>query len=107
MAQECYRRLLHTSEKLPTQARVDVLDKFAERLYRSGYNRVQARHCITAGIKKYERTRLSARRLFRSRAEMGKDREICKEVSRTTWFHDKIQEEDSTSISNTFLICIC
>ena len=67
-----------------------------ERMLYSGYNRAQARHCILAGVKTYEKRRMAAKgdSIFRSRLQMDQNREVNLLILKSTCFHDKSREDD-------------
>ena len=93
LTQEVYRRMLHCSEHLPIQQRLDILQKYVDKLAMSGYSREQIRYILMAGLKAYERRRLTALKervpIFRNRELLDKDREVRIMKGKAIWFHDK------------------
>ena len=51
------RRLLNTSEDVPDQVRLDIVDDYAQMLLNSGYSTKTTRRVCIAGLKYYERRR--------------------------------------------------
>ena len=55
LSQEVVRRLSRVDDTRPGSEKIMILDKFSEKLQRSGYSVKQMRHVITSGIRCYRR----------------------------------------------------
>ena len=85
--------MLHVSEALPIQHRLQVVEVFTQRMLGCGYSRNQTRHCITSGLISYEKRKKAAleskKSIYRSFQEVSENREVRKLVEKTTWYLDK------------------
>ena len=55
LSQEVVRRMRNTSEWIGSSERIEVINKFCQKLATSGYGREQIGRIITAGLKGYEK----------------------------------------------------
>ena len=53
--QETIRRMVNTSEMVDMEKRLDIIDKYAQKLINSEYSMEQTRNAIIGGLKGYER----------------------------------------------------
>ena len=53
--QECFRRLRNTARQVPAQVRVEILNKFVQKLRSSGYNSRTTEGIIVSGVRCYYR----------------------------------------------------
>ena len=97
---EVVRRMTNTSEMLPLEDRIRVLDTFSQKLANSGYRVPQIRTILVGGLKRYER------KLKQSKLEKGKGwsplhegagfsegkRYKKKLMGKSTWFKEKPEE---------------
>ena len=106
---EVVRRMQNTSEELPTEARVKVLDRFCQKMRNSGYRTQQMRTVLIGGLKCYEK-RLAQSKLDReskgwralhesAMASQGA-RTKKKLLAKSTWFKNKQKEEDTEKVGN-------
>ena len=90
LSNEVIRRLLNTSEDVPDSVRCEILDRFAQKLYNSGYGLYQIRRIILGGIKGYEGMRRTSRRggrkMHRSAGESSQLRAKKKLTEKSEWF---------------------
>ena len=97
MAQELVRRMLNVSELLNQQERNAVIEKFVEKLEKSGYSKKQRREIVLAGLQGYESKK---RKAEMSRSELHRDGEATaggrmtkKLLSKTSWYKQKTDKE--------------
>ena len=55
LSNELTRRLLNTSESLGDTVRIEVVDKYSQKLFNSGYRKEQIQRIVMNGIKGYKR----------------------------------------------------
>ena len=94
LSNDLTRRLLNTSESLGDDERIDVINKYSQKLVNSGYRVEQIRKVIINGIKGYERRlresmRPGGRRLHRTAKESSGRRMRKKILDKTEWFRKK------------------
>ena len=90
LGQEVVRRMLNSKIGISQQERKSVLDKFSEKLFRSGYNLLQVREILTSGIRGYQNKLEKAgnlnEKLYRS-AKCSLAERIKKKVfEKTSWY---------------------
>merc|ERR1711940_489215 len=102
--QELIRRMVNTSEMVNIEHRVEVIDKYAQKLINSEYSVAQARKAVIEGLKGYERL-LSLSKdkgnprwkpLHLSAGWNKRNRRIAKQMSKTNWYKDKPEVEPPT-----------
>ena len=99
--QELIRRMTNTSEMISNEKRVEIVDKYAEKLMNSEYSLEETRSTIVGGLKGYERLlSLSLdtknprwKPLHLSAGWNARNRRIAKLRSKTSWYKGK-QEVD-------------
>ena len=62
MTQNLIRRCKNTSELLPVEVRLAVIDQFAEQVLACNYSREQTKKIVTAGLTGYENMKLAAQK---------------------------------------------
>ena len=102
LTNELIRRFLRTSEKMPDETRVEIVDEFSQELFNSEYGLIQVRRIVIAGIKGYEKLLKNSklpggRKLQRSAAESSKERARRKLTGKTEWFRKKKVENENLS----------
>ena len=91
LVNDCIRRMGNTSEKVELGIRLDVVDKYGQKLLNSGYSLAKVRGILISGLKGYER------KLEASREPGGKPynqgasatsaaRRLKKLTGKTSWF---------------------
>jgi hypothetical protein len=100
---EVGRRMTNTSELLQMEDRVEMLNRYAQKLTNSGYGLDQTRKILVGGLKGYEK-RLEqskgGRPLHQSAASSRGQRYTKKLTAKTSWFKDKPRGEDTTQRSD-------
>ena len=95
--QELIRRMVNTSEMASLERRIDIINKYAQKLINSEYSVPQARKAIVEGLKGYERL-LSLSRDFEnpkwkplhlSAGWNSRNRRQAKQRSKTSWYKGK------------------
>ena len=95
LSQEIVRRLQTTSEELPHEEKVKILETFIRKLKLSGYSRDQARDITRSGIFGYKRKWEMMPNRHRRGVETETSRRRKKLTGKTTWYLDKqTQGED-------------
>ena len=93
LVQEGFRRLLNTSPLLDKSERVEVLEDFAAKMWRSGYNKRKRVEVIHGALAAYQcRARLEeegVRPMYRPRDFQREEREAAKLLKRETWYQKK------------------
>ena len=99
--QELIRRMVNTSELVPMNTRLEIIDKYAGKLLNSEYPLDQTRNIIIGGLKGYERL-LSLSRdvgnpkwkpLHLSAGWNSRNRRIAKLRSKDNWYKGKVEVE--------------
>ena len=90
LTQEVVRSLGNTTEGLGEEDYVSILDRFAQKLFNSGYEEDQIRSITLAGIKgwggRVNRCKQEGRRLRRTAGESSELRMRTKLTGKTSWF---------------------
>ena len=90
LAQEVIRRRLNTSEMVPQMERNNILERFVDKLRRSGYNESQTREILVAGLSGYENKKNRAEReqkdLHRDGKSTLKTRAMKKLTAKNSWY---------------------
>ena len=88
--QNLIRRMKCTSELLPMESRIVVIDEFCRQLISSGWGRDQVDKIVTAGLLGYENIKLEAKKsgmgIHKSAAEGAVARRRKKLVGKSSWF---------------------
>ena len=99
LSNEVGRRLDNCSPTIPTTEKVEILDKFSQKLVNSGHTMKTVRTILVGGIKGYlrkvARSLEKGEPLHRSSKQSSKARRTKKLLARTDWFR-KEKEEGST-----------
>ena len=99
--QELIRRLINTSEQVEMTTRLEIIDRYAEKLLNSEYPLDQTRNIIIGGLKGYERL-LSLSRdtknpkwkpLHLPASWNSRNRRIAKLRTRDNWYKGKVEVE--------------
>ena len=89
LSQNMVRHMRNTSERLPIEERVLVVNKFTQIMANYGYTKDQARKVIVSGLRCYEaakkRAEKSGIRMHRSAKGGAEGRNIRKLLAKTTW----------------------
>ena len=90
LSQDLVRRMLNTSEMVSQVHRNDIIEKYAKKLERSGYSKVQRRRIIEAGLKGYqakvEKSEKTGIELHRAAKSTIAARYKKKLLDKTNWF---------------------
>ena len=95
--QELVRRMINTSELVPIEKRLEIVDKYAGKLLNSEYTIKETRRVIVDGLKGYERL-LSLSKdlenprwkpLHMARGWNARNRRLAKQRSKTGWYKEK------------------
>ena len=100
--QEMTRRMMNTSELLDMQVRVEVINKYGQKLTNSGFMVEQARNIVTGGLVSYERRvkqsqdKTSPRwRPLHEGAKYNKAQRMKKKImAKSSWFKAKKRDND-------------
>ena len=104
--QELIRRMVNTSEMVNMEKRLEIIDKYAQKLINSEYTLEQTRQAITGGLKRYERM-LSLSRdgnnprwkpLHMAAGWNSRNRRVAKQRSKSSWYKGKPEVEPPSSI---------
>ena len=95
--QEVIRRMVNTSEMVSDERRVEIVEKYAEKLMNSEYPLDQTRNIIIGGLRGYERLlSLSKDRrsprwklLHMAAGWNARNRRIAKQRAKTSWYKGK------------------
>ena len=99
--QELIRRMVNTSEMVPIEERIEIIDKYATKLMNSEYPLDETRNIIIGGLKGYERL-LSLSKdtnnpkwkpLHMAASWNAKNRKRAKDLSKTSWYKGKTEVE--------------
>ena len=94
---EIMRRLKNCSDRVTWEEKIAVLDRFAQKMFNSGYDEEQIRRVMIGGVKGYERFRKRCekekRQIHRSAKESKNVRYIKQLMGKTTWFRKEKKEE--------------
>ena len=99
--QELIRRMINTSELVPIEKRLEIIDKYAGKLINSEYTTLETRRVIIDGLKGYERL-LSLSKdlenprwkpLHMARGWNARNRRLAKQRSKTGWYKGKAEVE--------------
>ena len=111
--QELIRRMINTSELVPIEKRLEIIDKYAGKLLNSEYNMIETRRVIIDGLKGYERL-LSLSKdlenprwkpLHMARGWNARNRRLAKQKSKTGWYKGKTEVEPPSSIQEEERAC--
>ena len=99
--QELIRRLTNTSELVENEIRVEIVDKYAQKLINSEYSLKVTREFLIGGLKGYERLlSLSKDRenpkwkpLHMSGSWNGRNRRVAKQLAKSSWYKGKVPVE--------------
>ena len=87
------RRMSNTTERLGQEDRDKIMNRFADKLRQSGYNRIQAREIITSGLKGYESRRRREMEggvpIHRMKHSTQRGRDLRKMLTKNNWFKNK------------------
>jgi hypothetical protein len=107
LTQECVRRLLNTSELVPREEKIEIMEQYNNRLKRSGYDGkyrervIRAAHEIYAD--KVKQHREGTRPLHRSKMWKKEERQQQKDLGKTHWYR-KGKKGGGTAITHAPLI---
>ena len=95
--QELIRRMVNTSEMVEIENRIEIVDRYAQKLINSEYSLEQTRGAIVAGLKGYERLlSLSLdegnprwKPLHLSARWNAKNRRVAKQRTKNNWYKGK------------------
>ena len=99
LTQNLMRRMKNTSELIPNEERVQIVEEYTTQLRRSGYSVEQTKSIIIAGLKGYEtlvnKCLNGKSKMHRSAAEGPKSRKVKKLLGKARWFkkRKKIEKE--------------
>mgnify|MGYP001487967323 FL=1 len=111
--QELIRRMVNTSEKVPMSKRLEIVDKYAQKMINSEYSVDMTRQTIVGGLKGYERL-LSLSRdpsnpkwkpLHLAAKWNPRNRRIAKQLAKTNWFKERSEVEPPLSSQQEDLNC--
>ena len=99
---EVKRRMLNCSELLPNWERLAVVDRFAQKMANSGYNKAKIRAVIVAGLKGYEtrvteskqKTRAEYKPIHESAVYSCGTRSKKKLTGKSQWFNGNNRENE-------------
>ena len=101
LSNELTRRLLNTSESLGDTVRIEVVDKYSQKLFNSGYRKEQIQRIVINGIKGYVRKlrdcRSGTKKLHRTGYESSGSRNRKKVTYKTVWFRKRKRSENEDS----------
>ena len=90
LVEDTKRRLYNTSSKIDMASKVEMLDKWAQKMVNSGHTQQAARRNILAGLKgwrsKVNRCLKEGKKLHRSAKESSDARRLRKLVGKNNWF---------------------
>ena len=90
----------NTSERLSVKERIDVVNEYTDKLAQSGYQKVQVRRIIMAGLKGYEKALerdMSGRGSLHRSAEEGASSRIKKKLlGKSSWFKNNSSKRDGS-----------
>ena len=93
LTQEIIRRLMNTSEMVPQKDRNEVIEKFIEKMERSGFSKDKIKEIVIAGLLGYERKKVKAykegKELHRSSKATMKIRIKKKLLPKTTLYRNR------------------
>ena len=99
------RRMVNTSELVGMEKRIDIINKYAQKLINSEYSLEQARNAIVGGLKGYERllslskdmTNPRWKPLHLSAGWNPKNRRVAKLRAKNNWYRGKTEVEHPSS----------
>ena len=101
------RRSLNTTERLETSARLEVIETFLTKMWRSGYGLDERREIMECGLKKYERIRRKVAEsggdlsLHRSAKSTQSTRYVKKLLLKQKWMIPKAKNVDDRGTLET------
>ena len=99
LSQDLVRRLLNTKDTIPQSKRNQIIDKYTDKLFNSGYNTAQVRQIVIAGIRGYTRKvniALQAGTDLHRSAASSLDSRIRKKIfEKTSWFKGNNKKKES------------
>ena len=107
--QEMTRRMMNTSEMVPMEQRITVVDDYGQRLTDSGYGIDQIRRVIVGGLTGYERrlhlskdtTNSRWRPLHESACFNATKRRNKKLMAKSNWFNRKADDDDDSELTSS------
>ena len=111
--QELIRRMVNTSERVPMSKRLEIVDKYAQKMVNSEYSVEMTRQTIVGGLKGYERL-LSLSKdhqnprwkpLHLAAKWNSRNRRISKQLSNTNWYKEKTEVDSPVSRNYEELKC--
>ena len=102
--QEMIRRMVNTSEMVDMEKRIDIIDKYAQKLINSEYSLEQTRNAIVGGLKGYERLLSLSKDLNNPRWKPlhlsagwnSKNRRVAKLRTKNNWYRGRTEVEHPT-----------
>ena len=99
--QELIRRMVNTSEMVEMEKRLEIVDKYAQKLINSEYTLEQTRDAIIGGLKGYERLlSLSLdvnnhrwKPLHMAAGWNSRNRKVAKQRTKNNWYKGKTEVE--------------
>ena len=105
LSQEVVRRMRNTSRKVVLQERLEILQKFIQKMKQSGYGEKLRREVVKAGLKGYykmiKREILGNRRVNRDQKVGRRERDIKAVVGSSTWFKGSNRVDTTDQVSST------
>ena len=90
LTQNLIRRCKNTSEMLPVEERLAVIDRFTEQVLACNYSKEQAKKIVIAGLVGYENMKIAAEKaggsIHKGAAEGAVERRLKKLVGKSSWF---------------------
>ena len=111
--QELIRRMVNTSEKVPMSKRLEIVDKYAQKMINSEYSLDMTRQTIVGGLKGYERLLSLSKDLSNPKWKPlhlaakwnPRNRRIAKQLAKTNWYKEKSEVEPPPSSQQEELNC--
>ena len=102
---EIMRRLKNCSDRVTGEEKIAILDKFAQKMFNSGYDEDQIRKVMIGGVKGYERFRRKCeqdkRQVHRSAKESKNVRYLKQLMGKTTWFRKEKEDSDKDDVTES------
>ena len=97
LTQNLIRRMKNTSELLPDDERIQIVENYVTQLKASGYSEEQCKRIIEAGLKGYEtllrKCLNGTAKMHRSAEEGAETRRVKKLLGKSNWFKERRKRE--------------
>ena len=102
LTQQCFMRLHNTSEDIPEQTRVAILNEFMHDLYESGYSESDRCNILNAAINTYKKLKQqeyhNIRPFYRPNSFKHKERKQTKSNKKSNWYQGKNYDKEFKSV---------